>query len=369
MQFRIKGQDGNALDAVVELEANAILLHGRDGSHGNARSQNEDYRAALRLILHRLETYNRGVTGVWRESHDVQSIPLADRQLFSAADRAMDAKSRYDLLETRIGRISAVAGRNPKASDREERLRIEVATGSIGELASVIRAKPDADVPRAALRLPASALHKVGEHHIRSAIEQLASGVTEHDFDDSLDYDLVTEAGTRLPPKAVFGLAASQALGFPVQPMNFTGGIGTVCFDVLQSAGWQIVAKDQRAPSDDNGFLSDDDRSWAEGDVRRLSHLRRERHAGVARAKKAEMRALHGKLFCEQCKMDPVAQFGSIDGEACIEVHHRETELACMEEGHLTKLSDVECLCANCHRVRHREMKNAQKAAAIATQP
>jgi 5-methylcytosine-specific restriction protein A len=82
----------------------------------------------------------------------------------------------------------------------------------------------------------------------------------------------------------------------------------------------------------------------------------------VAKAKKAQMRELHGKLFCEDCRMDPIAVFGGLDGEACIEVHHRETEVADMVPGHVTKLTDVECLCANCHRVRHRKMKNAKIA-------
>ncbi len=366
MRFRIKGEDGNALDATVELQANAIVLHSRGGTRGTPSSQNQEYSVALRLILQRLETYGRAMRGVWVDSREVQSLPLAERQIFFATDSATDAMARFSLLGKRMERVGQAAGFNPNKGNRNKRLRIEVATGSVGELASVIGAKPQGDVPRSALRLPATDLYKVAEHHIWSAIEKLATGAAEHGFDDSLGYDLVTEAGTRLPPKAVFGLAASQALGFPVQPVNFTGGAGTVCFDVLQSAGWKIIRKEYRVSRNVSG-LNADDRAWAEGDERRLSHLRRERHAGVAKAKKAEMRALHGKLFCEQCQMDPVAQFGSIDGEACIEVHHRDKQVAFMKKGHLTKLADVECLCANCHRVRHREMKNAQKAAVLAT--
>lgn len=354
------------LDATVELEADAIVLHSRGGTRGTSNSQNQEYPVALRFILQRLETYGRAMTGVWVDSREVQSLPLEERQIFFAADSTTDAKARFSLLGKRMERIGQAPESNPNKGNRNKRLRIEVATKSIGELASVIGATPQADVPRSAMRLPASDLHKVAEHHIWSAIEQLASGTAVPDFDDSLGYDLLTEVGTRLPPKAVFGLAASQALGFPVQAVNFTEGTGTVCFDVLQAAGWEIIRKEDLAAPDDSG-LNADDRAWAEGDARQLSHLRRERHAGVARAKKAEMRALHGKLFCEQCKIDPVAHFGSVDGEACIEVHHRDTPVASMGKGHFTKLADIECLCANCHRVRHRAMKNAQKAATCST--
>lgn len=197
------------------------------------------------------------------------------------------------------------------------------------------------------------------EGHVWAAIETLRTGGASHGFDDSLGYDLVTEYGDRLPPKAVFGIAASAALGFPVQPVNFTGGLGTVCFDTLEAAGWDIVEKNSNVPAKS---FDGEEPGWAEGSENRRSHSRRERHPGVSKAKKAQMRALHGKLFCEECGMDPVAIFGGMEGEACIEVHHRATEVANMQEGHVTRLADLECLCANCHRVRHRLMKACETA-------
>ncbi|NCU11354.1 MAG: hypothetical protein GXC70_04195 [Sphingomonadaceae bacterium] len=30
--------------------------------------------------------------------------------------------------------------------------------------------------------------------------------------------------------------------------------------------------------------------------------------------------------------------------------------VATMSDGHEAKLDDLECLCANCHRIRHREI-------------
>jgi 5-methylcytosine-specific restriction protein A len=64
-----------------------------------------------------------------------------------------------------------------------------------------------------------------------------------HAYGESTDFDLVTSDGRRLPPKAVFGLAATEALGFPVLPKHFTGGINTPSFRALEAAGFAIVPK------------------------------------------------------------------------------------------------------------------------------
>jgi 5-methylcytosine-specific restriction protein A len=357
MKFRITDEAGMPLDAHVLLELGALVLLSRGGTAGSGNSQNQDYPTALRLILRRLRGCGRPITGAWVDSATVQALPLAERQIYYPEEATADAKSLFSLFGKRMERIGKAPNSIPNKGNRNKRLRIEVGTRSVGELASVIGAKPDPDVPRSALRLPASDLRKISEAHIWSAIERLRGGGVEHGFDDPLEYELVAEDGRRFPPKAVFGLAASDALGFPVRPVNFTGGVGTVCFEMLETAGWPIVRKGG-APLGDLANTDSDDREWAEGDERRLAHLRRERHPGVAKAKKAEMRRSHGRLLCENCGLDPLAEFGP-DGEACIEVHHRATEVARMTPRHRTRLADVECLCANCHRIRHRQMKRA----------
>ena len=48
-----------------------------------------------------------------------------------------------------------------------------------------------------------------------------------------------------------------------------------------------------------------------------------------------------------------------------IEVHHAEVSVAAMVEGHRTKLSDLQCLCANCHRLVHAEINASVKAAKL----
>jgi 5-methylcytosine-specific restriction protein A len=55
--------------------------------------------------------------------------------------------------------------------------------------------------------------------------------------------------------------------------------------------------------------------------------------------------------------MDPVEVYGGAHGVACIEVHHHAVQVDHMFEAHGTKLEELKCLCANCHRVVHRLLK------------
>ena len=360
MRFQITDDEGSVLDAAVLLEPNAIIVLSRGGTAGTENSQNQDYPTALRLILRRSLDRGRIIVGAWVDSVPARKLPLADRQIYFEEDGRADAKALFSLFGKRMERIAKAPGSVPNKGNRNKRLRIETATRSIGELAAIIGAKPDADVPRSALRLPASDLRKVTESEIWFAIKRLQTGFAEHGYDDPLEYLLVADDGALLPPKAVFGLAASEALGFPVGPSNFTGGLGTICFERLEAAGWPIISKGSLIA---DAEAADEDAAWSEGNVRRVEHLRRERHPGVSRAKKVEMRRIHGRLFCEECGLDPIVAFGE-DGDACIEVHHRATEISAMLPGHVTRLCDVECLCANCHRIRHRRMTRE-----VATEP
>jgi hypothetical protein len=204
--------------------------------------------------------------------------------------------------------------------------------------------------------LPAEQLYRVTAEHVWRALERFEADPSRHRFGPSTDYDLLDDDGVRFPPKAVFGLAASEALGLEVGPEHFSGGLTTPCFRVLEAAGFAIVPKGAAAPLDDVA-VSPDDRDWAEGRPRLVRHLKRERATGLAKAKKEAFRREHGRLFCERCKMDPVVAFGGEHGEASIEVHHRETQVQDMGEAHRTRLEELECLCANCHRVVHRLLK------------
>jgi hypothetical protein len=99
-------------------------------------------------------------------------------------------------------------------------------------------------------RLPTEELEKVSAENVWRAVERLMSGYSDHPFGPSTDFDLVVDGSQRLPPKAVFGLAASEALGFQVLPRHFTGGLGTPCFRILEESGFEVVPKGQPASTE-----------------------------------------------------------------------------------------------------------------------
>ena len=205
-------------------------------------------------------------------------------------------------------------------------------------------------------RLPAEQLRKVTPEYIWEAVQILLQGTHADGYRPSVDYDLLADDGVRLAPKQVFGLAATAALGKDIKPVHFTGGVGTVCFELLEAAGYKIVPKDEQAepveiPTDI------EEREWAEGQVKLVYHLKRERSPGLSKAKKAAFTKKHGRLFCEECGTDPIEAYGDF-GVACIEVHHDAIQVADMGDEHKTTLDQLRCLCANCHRIVHRRLKS-----------
>ena len=186
---------------------------------------------------------------------------------------------------------------------------------------------------------------------IDEAIDTFTAGA-DHSFQDSRDYDLLLPSGERLPPKAVFGIALSKVIGRPAKPADFSAGWGQPCFDIIEDAGYPIVQKDEIVPSPSPE--ADDERTWAEGSPKRIQHLRRERAPTLARTKKRRFVELHGHLFCERCGLVPSQSLGPF-GDACIEVHHNAVAVAKMDGKTRTRLADLKCLCANCHRIVHRE--------------
>ena len=200
--------------------------------------------------------------------------------------------------------------------------------------------------------MSAAILDEVGPDHIWLAIRDLRAGA-RHRFGEATTYNLITDDGDRLPPKAVFGLAATRALGFEVRPEHFSAGHSQSCFRILRRAGYRIEAKSAAGQQRQNP----EERTWREGQERMVRHVRRERGSGLSSAKKADFRRRHGRLFCELCQLDPVEAFGSVDGEACIEVHHARVSVSEMTDRHETRLEDLQCLCANCHRYIHRALE------------
>ena len=61
-------------------------------------------------------------------------------------------------------------------------------------------------------RLPNSAFAGITKEDVEFAINQITLGKIPHRYGDSIKFDLVCEDGRRLPPKAVFGVAATRDL-------------------------------------------------------------------------------------------------------------------------------------------------------------
>jgi hypothetical protein len=212
---------------------------------------------------------------------------------------------------------------------------------------------------RSAARLPAEILARATPEYVWNAVQRFLEGGVEHAFGPSTDFDLIADGGRRFPPKAVFGVALSLALGGQtIGPRHFSGGEDSTCFRLLRAADYKVVPK---GFEDTEGPESDLGQEWSEGGAKLASHIKRERAKGLSQAKRDHFRRVHGKLVCERCGLDPVAHYESEQAEACIEIHHFKTQVGRMVEGHKTRLEDLQCLCANCHRLIHRIMRDENR--------
>ncbi|MDR6266596.1 hypothetical protein [Roseobacter sp. N2S] len=210
------------------------------------------------------------------------------------------------------------------------------------------------------LRLLLKRLHEQGFDFIEAFVDSIR--VQELSLDDRrvLSVDEIDNTST----EQLFTLVSKrmQAVGKVDKTKLHTGNANKrLKFSFFEASVEDLLelVKSTRA---DHGLgrrshLSSSEQIWTEGKPVLVSHLRRERAGGLARAKKEAFIRVNGKLFCERCKLDPVAHYSDPVAEACIEVHHSVTEVANMLEGHMTRLEDLECLCANCHRLVHAILK------------
>jgi 5-methylcytosine-specific restriction protein A len=89
-----------------------------------------------------------------------------------------------------------------------------------------------------------------------------------------------------------------------------------------------------------------------EGRLLTRKHLARERNRQLVESKRKQALKKHGKLTCEECDFDFAASYGE-RGEGYIECHHTKP-VALLNEGHKTHIDDLALVCANCHRMIHR---------------
>ena len=360
--YQFRDDSGEPLDAHFEVREGTLVLHSRGGAIGSPNVRNTEYGPALRILLKRINQSALTLTGVWVDSARVQNLPEEERQIFSPEDTEVPLSELFTQLSNKM----AAVGRDPNSRSRRgnsnKRLRFAFAGNPPADRIARIVGRGGIDTTSGwPGKIPASVLNRVGTDHIRRAVQRLVSSSVNHPFGESTDYDVIAEDGSRLPPKAVFGLAATEALGYEILPRHFVGGSGTLCFKAITDAGYRIVRKDKIQPDEvppDEVSPNPDDHTWVEGHPKLVTHLRRERKPGLAAEKKDVFRREHGRLQCECCGLDPAKTYGPDIGDACIEVHHK-LPVANMPPGHETHLDELKCVCANCHRIIHHKLRNA----------
>jgi len=90
-----------------------------------------------------------------------------------------------------------------------------------------------------------------------------------------------------------------------------------------------------------------------EGRRRYRTHLSRERDRRLIVLRKQAAMRRHGKLSCEGCGFDFAEKYGA-RGLGYVEAHHINAVRE-MEEEAETRQEDLALLCANCHRMVHRQ--------------
>ncbi len=90
----------------------------------------------------------------------------------------------------------------------------------------------------------------------------------------------------------------------------------------------------------------------SEGRLLTRIHRARERNQGLVRRKKQQVLRETGALRCEACGFDFAQAYGAL-GEGFAECHHL-IPLAKLRPRSRTQLKDLAILCANCHRMIHK---------------
>jgi 5-methylcytosine-specific restriction protein A len=91
-----------------------------------------------------------------------------------------------------------------------------------------------------------------------------------------------------------------------------------------------------------------------EGQVLYKLHKYKERNTRIAESKKEAALKAYGKLACEVCSFDFFERYGKL-GQGFIECHHRQP-LSTYQDVRDTRIDDLALVCANCHRMLHRDI-------------
>jgi hypothetical protein len=211
MAHQVLDDDQRPMDAHAEIDSLGITFHSRGGSAERGTARNAAYGPALRLLLRRLASAAIPIEKAWVDSSRVQGMPIADRTILLGEELDPDGSGAFTLMSNRMREVGQ--GAPQQGGNTTKTIRIQFATSvpvrELEEKLGVARVTRDL---RSAERLPTEDLYRVTAEHVWDAVEKLRDQRVEHPFGPSTDFDLVTNGGERFPPKAVFGLAASEAL-------------------------------------------------------------------------------------------------------------------------------------------------------------
>lgn len=251
----IADRDGVGLDAAVDVGPGMIVLHSRGGAVGSPNARNRDYSNGLRLILERLLENRFDIGKVWVDSSQVQKLSLEERTILTSSDFPANPKALFTLMSRRMQAVGRSKTSGVSRGNSNKRIRFSLEGRSSSEIVQAIGAIPKAMATDIDSRLPVDQLRQVTPEHIWQAIAEIIKEGVGVVFGPSTDYDLLTDNGVRLPPKAVFGRAASLALNLRVGPMSFSAGLGTPCFDILQRVLVTGLLRRPRLQNNGNHFL------------------------------------------------------------------------------------------------------------------
>jgi 5-methylcytosine-specific restriction protein A len=304
-----------------------------------------DYAVALRLLLERVSAKGRTIQGGWVDSDEVRHLDRDLRSILDGEDLRSEPREQFRVLSARM----QLLGRPPDApygGSRVKKIRVQVGgVENADELADVLELEALTD------RDDLAVFAAIGSDHLWEAIG-LVDDTIQAEIGGGEQFELVVE-NRRLRPQAVVDIAARLATGRAGAAAGGGGDLSNARRAAFfNREGYEIVTAGA-LPTRLDIPVSSEDREWSEGRPLLVTHLKRERAPGLARAKKRNVLRQLGRLVCERCSLDPVKAFGSEAAAACLEVHHSRLEVAQMGEGTLTTLADVELLCANCHRLVH----------------
>lgn len=135
---------------------------------------------------------------------------------------------------------------------------------------------------------------------------------------------------------------------------NFSLGFNTLKNPEIISALQALIEVVGFDVSGEASIELDADIKGVEGKLTLISHLRRERDGELARVKKQQTLAQLKSLKCEVCGFDFQEKYGELGSGFC-EVHHRYPLGEQLSEI-TTTLADLAIICANCHRMIHRQL-------------